>query len=217
MNANSNLPKTSGMSANVAGSETPSPSPEISAAAKLLGTRPKQKIHGRRRVKRTWTGFIAGQRGWYGRPVILPDGRGALLSRSYRGTATVRIDQPGRQTEELTVPASSLRVSRLSSAVALGKRKQGVREQKSLRKLEACRRNAALPAKPGRRVRGRPAKDRPLWRQFVLKTGANIRADMSIDRLLNFAIEQRAELTAAVNAEAERVRQKVILSSAQAK
>src|SRR5579871_2227401 len=142
---------------------------EVTAAAKLLGARPKLKRNGRRRVKRTWTGFVDGERCWRGRLVILPDGIVAEVHTVCRGDAVVLLRQADGAAVSLPaiVPTKLLRLVKLQAAVVLGQQKLGVKEIKSSRKAAAARENGKQPARPGHRKRGRPRKSGPAWRRFV--------------------------------------------------
>lgn len=189
----------------------PSIPPEVSAAAILLGNIPKQKIDGRRRRRRKWTGFINGQRCWQGRPVVLPDGRIGELQRALRDTATVGItpDGAGAASRLIVVPTNSLKLYRLPAAILLGQLKRGVVEKKSIRKAEAARLNGKMPARPGHRRRGRPRVNAPAWQRFVLKARNELRVNMSLDAMLLLVVRQRAELDQAIRAAAIKDEEKV--------
>ena len=131
----------------------------VSRAAQELGSRQKLMRKGKRTVRRTWTGCIAGERAWRGRLVVLPDRHVAEVIQVVRGHAivlTFEVAEDGGRIFQY-IPASHLKPFKLSAAVELGQRKRGVRERKSHLKAASSRRNGAMPVRPGRR-RGRPRK-----------------------------------------------------------
>ena len=99
-----------------------------------------------------------GQRVRIHQAVLLPDGTEARLVASLKGNVVVCVGDVLRldESEILRRREHELRLAKNSSAVALGHRKLGQRERPSERKVEACRRNAACPVRPGSRPRGRP-------------------------------------------------------------
>ncbi len=191
----------------VAAQSEPSPSqtqPEITSAAQKLGSQPKLLFQGRRRQLRKWTGFVSGKRCWIGRLVVLPDGRVAELRSAFRGTALVRLCQNDatETTPEFLIPTKLLWLWKNPAAVAMGRLKRGTHERRSAKKAMACCRNARMPAKPGNRVRGRPRQNAPAWRQFVLKTNSTPPKRLTVESLLKWAIQQRAELEACLKSAA---------------
>ena len=86
------------------------------------------------------------------------DGQVCWIKRVLRGWACVKTSKidpvDGPLHDYCSV--NSLRPFRLPEAVALGRMKAGVKEVRSARKAAACRANANLPPKPGKRCRGRP-------------------------------------------------------------
>ena len=133
--------------------------PDIDLAAGTLGRVPKTLRNGRRTVKRTWTGFVQGERCWKGRRVILPDGRVAKIKQAERGWVCVTWEDPNSIIlhKHAYLHASQIRLHKLAAAVVMGNCKKGVREIKSERKADTCRINGCKPCRPGR-YRGRPRK-----------------------------------------------------------
>jgi hypothetical protein len=133
------------------------PAPEdVSTAARQLARLP-------RRPKRAWSGWINDRtRAYRNMPVKLPGNRNAFVFGVLRGRLVFTLQPgmcPGDPDEAErnwgVVPASSVQVIKNEHAVALGRRKAGVKEQFSPSKIAAARRNGRLPPKAGRR-RGRP-------------------------------------------------------------
>jgi hypothetical protein len=137
------------------------PSAKVTRDARMLGSRRKVFFKGRRRVKRAWTGFVAGQRCWRGRLVVLPDGQLATLMQAQRGWTYVRTNQvaPDGHFIHDYLPATSLRLYKLPAAVRLGRRKGWKTEKKSQAKAATCKINGSCPPRPGSRRRGRPRRN----------------------------------------------------------
>ena len=183
----------------------PQTQPETQNAAQKLGSLPKLLFRGRRQQRRVWTGFIACQRCWCGRLVVLPDGRTAEIERVLRGMATVRIFHPYTRGlyRQAHLPTTALRLHKSPDAVLMGRRKHGVRECKSAKKSDACRKNAKNSARPGHRRRGRPRKNASDWQRFVLKTRNKMPSSLNMKSLLRWQREQQDELVACLRREAE--------------
>ena len=160
-------------------------------------------VGGRRRVKRKWTGFIAGQRCWRGRLATLNDGRFVQIERVVRGKATIRIIQANGEviTQLFSAATKMLRLYKRPEAVLMGRLKRGVIERKSAKKAASCRRNGAMAVRLGHRKRGRPLWGAPISDQFVLKSRPLPSIDWSYERLMRRAIEDRSELDAAIKAD----------------
>jgi hypothetical protein len=111
---------------------------------------------------RKWTGRVFGKRAWVGQPVVL-DGQTCWIKQAVRGWACVKTAQicPVDGPIHDYCPVAALQPFKLPEAVLLGRLKAGVKELRSPRKATACRANAGLPPKPGKRPRGRPcSRDR---------------------------------------------------------
>jgi hypothetical protein len=124
----------------------------LSQAAAELGRLP-------RLGRKVWTGFLAGQRAWRGRKVILPDGRVAAIYCIIRGKAGLVWDDPTR-VEGLgmkLITVEELKLFKSPAAVIMGRAKRGVREAHSEAKVLAARSNGCKPPRPGKQ-RGRPRK-----------------------------------------------------------
>ena len=136
-------------------------SAQVTSDARVLGSRPKLLFNGRRRVRRTWTGFIAGERCWRGRLVVLPDGQVATLIQAQRGWTCVRTNQvaPDGRFIHDCLPATSVRMYKLPAAVRLAHRNGWKTEKKSLVKAASCKINGSRPPRPGSRRRGRPRRN----------------------------------------------------------
>jgi hypothetical protein len=131
----------------------------LSRAGAILGRlRLGYRANRARRKPRRWTGWLGRERVWFGRLVLLPDGRtvGSICA-VIRQNAVVRVDDA--QAEDgvrfVLIHASELRLVRLNAAVILGRSKLGCREKPSPVKRAAARLNGSRPARPGR-LRGRP-------------------------------------------------------------
>jgi len=123
---------------------------QLNQNAVELGKMPKVLLRGRRRAKRTWTGFIDGERCWVGRAVRLPSGEEVWVKRVQRGVAKLVTSQ--RTAEALPLytyaKASALTLPKNPSAVALGKLKAGAREVKSDLKAQTSRSNGLKHRSP---------------------------------------------------------------------
>lgn len=129
------------------------PCPEPHQAARTLAAYRWQ--YGRR-----LTGKVGDRRVHLGQAVLFSDDREARVLFAMRGNVILEIgDAADFENCVLTVARiDKLRVTKDTSAVALGQRKRGIREQFSNRKAQTSRRNGSSPVRPGRRPRGRPLR-----------------------------------------------------------
>jgi hypothetical protein len=173
---------------------TQNPLVVIREAAKKLGSRPKEKFHGRRRVRRTWTGVVQGRRTWVGQPVILRNGETGWIKKVELGIANVKTchqNEDGSHLHRYEL-AADLKILKCPEAVLLGSLKKGIKERKSERKGEASRKNGAMPVRPGNRKRGRPPKGTHGYIQPFPDELERALATGSVDDLMNFMIRFQA-------------------------
>jgi hypothetical protein len=110
-----------------------------------------------RSTGRKFTGRVFKQRARIGWAVILPDGAPGWIKMVQKGHACIRTAEVFEDTFlHVYLPVALLRPYRSPEAAVLGRAKKGVIEHKSVTKAESCRRNGAMPVKPGSRPRGRP-------------------------------------------------------------
>jgi hypothetical protein len=123
------------------------------AAAQLARLRHEAKT----RPPRVFTGRVFDRRAWRGMRVILPNGQIGSLYRAVRGVAVLqwRDEFALRPDQHVVLSTDELKPFRLAAARVLGGAKRGVKERRSLRKIQAARMNGAAPAR-GSRPRGRP-------------------------------------------------------------
>ena len=149
------------------------PTQERNCAGPAAATKePQDKIHQPARqlarlprgLKRRWSGYVNGVRIWRGRRIVLPGGRLVYAYGAVRGKVvwTSRLTDPTGKLSEQTlewdvVDAKQVRLAKDPNAVALGRLKAGVREQKSEAKILTARANGKKPCRPGRR-RGAPRR-----------------------------------------------------------
>lgn len=128
----------------------------IRLAAKSLGALPKNLVNGRRKKKRTWTGFIGTTRMYVEQPVVLPDGSPGWVKCVQGGIAVVRtaVWDPKDSWVHQYVPVSHLRIAKDPNAVLLGAQKRGKIERKSERKAAAARLNGAKSSGPMKKLHG---------------------------------------------------------------
>lgn len=135
------------------GSKTQSARPTptaVSAAAALLAMRPRPH-------KRKWTGILHGERLRRRTPINVPGGEVLPAFAVQRGKVFVIAPEDSDRILDRYDASEVCRVKN-PAAVLMGGLKCGVRERPSKRKVEASRRNASLPPKPGSRPRGRPRR-----------------------------------------------------------
>lgn len=128
---------------------------DLSFAGRELG---RLRQEARIRPPATSTGKVFGRRARVGMFVLLPSGQIGRLTKALRGTAFVTWTDPRllRPEQHAALQAGELRPFKLPAAVVLGGAKKGIQEKKSIRKLEAARRNGTRPPRVGSRRRGRP-------------------------------------------------------------
>ena len=125
----------------------------LTSAAQTLARLPRKQ-------RKKWSGYVDGRRIWRDQKIILLDGSVVYAFGALRGQVVYfrdlpREPEPGRWG---AVNASQVKLWKNPAAVALGRRKSGVKERKSIWKLLAAWRNGRKPVRVGRRRRGRPAK-----------------------------------------------------------
>lgn len=123
----------------------------VTLAARALAQIPRNQ-------KRKLSGYVDGERIWRDRKIVLPDGSVVYAYGARRGQVVYfrdlpREPEPGRWG---AVNASGVKLWKNPDAIALGNRKLGVKERRSIWKLFAAWRNGRQPARPGSRPRGRP-------------------------------------------------------------
>lgn len=129
---------------------------DIAEAARALARLRIKKARNHASETRKWTGKVFGRRAPVGLAVVL-DGEVCHLKSAERGRACVKTSRtdPEYGPVHEYCQVTSLRPYKLPEAVLVGRRKAGVTEIKSARKAAACRKNASLPRKPGKRAQGR--------------------------------------------------------------
>lgn len=134
------------------------PSQPQTVASVDIGLAAKRLAAHRWELSFRFTHRLHGQRVRAHQAVLLPDGREGRVVAALRGTVIVCIGDVLRlgQSEILRLREHELRMTRNSSAVALGRKKLGRLERPSQQKAAACRRNGSRPVRPGSRPRGRP-------------------------------------------------------------
>jgi hypothetical protein len=94
--------------------------------------------------------------------IVLPDGEIAPLLWTCRKRVLLR-NHLDKEFRDWAVWArrweKGIQLYKNPSAVILGQRKRGVKEQPSEAKARAARRNGCLPPRPGSKPRGRPRKN----------------------------------------------------------
>jgi len=131
----------------------------VAQAARALGSLIKDRINGRRRNRRKWTGMIGRRRTWVGQKVEMPNGSVAWVVKIQRGLAVLRtaeLHDDGHALHKY-VPTASLKLWKNPDAVLMGRRKEGKIERRSEKKSATARLNGLRPTRLGRR-RGRPRK-----------------------------------------------------------
>lgn len=125
-----------------------------STAGFVLGSLPKKQA-------KTWTGWIGQDHFWRGRRVVLPGGQVAKVYGVVRQQVIARWHDPYSvdPVKAAVFNAGEVEVFKLPAAVALGRCKSGVQEQRSALKAAASRINGCAPPRPGSRPRGRPPKN----------------------------------------------------------
>lgn len=136
------------------------PSQPQTVASVDIGLAAKRLAAHRWDLSYRFTHRLHGQRVRAHQAVLVPDGREGRVVAALRGTVIVCVGDVLRlgQSEILRLREHELRMTKNSSAVALGRKKLGRRERPSKRKAEACRRNGCRPVRAGSRPRGRPRK-----------------------------------------------------------
>lgn len=129
---------------------------EVAEAARALACLRVHKARNHGPDTRKWTGKVFGRRAPVGLAVVL-DGEVCHLKSAERGRACVKTSRtdPEYGPVHEYCQVTSLRPYKLPEAVLVGRRKAGVTEIKSARKAAACRKNASLPRKPGKRAQDR--------------------------------------------------------------
>ncbi len=145
----------------LAGATTPAIASETEIATSFISASEAGRALARlrRHQPRKWTGWLHGRHFWRGRPVILPGGEVAPVMWCRRGKLLLQNDADLPFRTWLLWAAwreEQVQVFKDPAAVALGKRKLGVRERPSLLKAATARANGKMPARRGRR--GRPPR-----------------------------------------------------------
>lgn len=127
-----------------------------------------------RKNKRRWLGWLTDKiRAYRNMAIELPGGQRAYAFGVRRRQAVYTLEVDGFVGDPYTagvtwgvISARLVRVPKNKHAVALGRLKRGVREQKSEAKIRAARANGRAPVRHGRRPRGRPRALQPSTASF---------------------------------------------------